>query len=77
MGHACHFRLRPSPAIGRMSSTSRGVDLLMTWNGDRPGKPRAQRLTKLGADAIAGIGENCSEANAGGDQPIQLAQRDL
>jgi len=53
-----------------MSSTSRGVDLLMTWNGDRPGKPRAQRLTKLGADAIAGIGENRSEANAGGDQPI-------
>jgi hypothetical protein len=34
-------------------------------------------LIQLGADAIAGIGENRSEANAGGDQPIQLAQRDL
>jgi hypothetical protein len=40
-------------------------------------RPRAQRLTELGAHAIAGVGENRSEANPGGDQTIQFGQRDL
>ena len=51
------------------------VDLLMAGNADRPGKAaRAQRLTELGAHAIAGVGENRSEANAGGDQTIQFGR---
>ena len=50
----------------------------MAGNADRPGKAaRAQRLTELGAHAIAGVGENRPEANAGGDQTIQFGQRDL
>jgi hypothetical protein len=54
------------------------VDLLMAGNADGPGKAaRAQRLTELGAHAIAGVGENRPEANAGGDQAIEFGERNL
>src|ERR1700690_1487201 len=54
------------------------VDLLMTGNADRPGKPAcAQGLTELGAHAVPRVGEDRPEANAGGDQAIEFGERDL
>ena len=54
------------------------VDLLMTGDADRPGKPAcAQRLTELGAHAVPCVGEDCPEANAGGDQAIEFGERNL
>jgi hypothetical protein len=54
------------------------VDLLMTGNADRPGKPAcAQGLTELGAHAVPGVGEDRPETNAGGDQAIEFGERNL
>src|SRR5271170_8204825 len=54
------------------------VNLLMTGNANRPGKPaRAQGLTELSAHAIPGVGEDRPEANAGGDQAIEFGQSNL
>jgi hypothetical protein len=53
------------------------VDLLMTGNANRPGKPaRAQGLTELGAHAVPSICKDRPEANAG-DQAIEFGQSDL
>ena len=54
------------------------VDLLMTGDADRPGKPAcAQRLTELGAHAVPCVGKDCPEANAGGDQATEFGKRNL
>ena len=51
------------------------VDLLMTGDADRPGKPAcAQRLTELAAHAVPCVGKDCPEADAGGDQAIEFRQ---
>ena len=50
----------------------------MTGDADRPGKPAcAQGLTELGAHAVPCVGEDCPEANAGGDQAIEFGERNL
>ena len=72
------FTRAAAPRDGEDEFDVAGIDLLMTRDADCPGKPaRAQGFAELRAHAIAGIGEDRSEPNAGRDQTIQFSERDL
>lgn len=54
------------------------IDFLVAGDADRPGQaPLAQALPEGSTRAVAGIGQREAEPHAGGDQPVQLSQRDL
>ena len=56
----------------------RGEHLLGSRHADRPDQSaRRQALAERRAHAVAGVGEHAAEAHAGGDDPVDLGQRDL
>ena len=72
------FTRAAAPSDGEDEFAVAGIDLLMTRDANRPDKPaRAQGLAELRARAIAGIGEDRSEPNAGRDQTIQFSEREV
>ena len=70
---------RPPGGRRRPVQLDRGrVDVLGLQDAHRPGEAaRAQALAEGGAHPVAGVGQHAAEAHAGGDDPVDLRQRDL